>query len=59
MTNEQKGQVYNNLMIEFTRIQNRIASIKGESIDLNETQLRDVRELENKLRYIMESVSRL
>lgn len=59
MTNEQKGQVYNNLMIEFTRIQNRIASIKGESIDLNETQLRDVRELENKLRYIMETVSRL
>jgi hypothetical protein len=40
-------------------IQNQISSIKGESINLNESQLRQVRELENKLRVLMDRVSRL
>ena len=59
MTNEQKAQMYNQVMIEHTRIQNKISSIKGESINLNEKQLSEIRGLENKLRFIMESVSRL
>jgi hypothetical protein len=59
MTNEQKGQVYNQLISEHTRIQNKISSIRGESINLNQQQLSEIRELENKLRFIMERVSRL
>jgi len=59
MTNEQKAQVYNQLMVEHTRIQNKISSIRGESINLNQQQLSEIRELENKLRFIMERVSRL
>ena len=59
MTNEQKAQVYNQLISEHTRIQNKISSIKGESINLNHTQIAEIRELENKLRFIMEKVSRL
>jgi hypothetical protein len=59
MNNEQKAQQYNQLMIEYTRIQNKISSIKGESFELNENQLREIRDLENRLRFIMESASRL
>ena len=59
MNNEQKAEMYNQLMYEYTKTQNQISSIKGESINLNESQLRQVRELENKLRFLMDRVSRL
>jgi hypothetical protein len=59
MNNEEKAQKYNQLMMEYTRTQNQISSIKGESLNLNEKQLKDVRDLENKLRSIMETASRL
>jgi len=59
MNNEQKAQKYNQLMIEYTRTQNKISSIRGESLELNERQLKEIRELENKLRYLMEAASRL
>ena len=59
MNNEQKAQMYNQLMYEYTKTQNQISSIKGESINLNEAQLRQVRDLENKLRFLMDRVSRL
>lgn len=59
MTNEQKATMYNQLMFEYTRIQNKISSIKGESLNLNESQIREIRDLENKLNLIMEKASRL
>ena len=59
MDNEQKAQRYNQLMLEYTRTQNKISSIRGESLELNQRQLNEIRELENKLRYLMESASRL
>ncbi len=46
-------------MFEYTKIQNKISSIKGESLELNDNQLKEIKELENKLRFLMESVSRL
>ena len=59
MDNEQKAQQYNQLMYEYTKTQNQISSIKGESIELNQRQLNEIRELENKLRFLMETASRL
>ena len=59
MNNEQKAEMYNQLMYEYTKAQNQISSIKGESINLNESQLRQIRELEGKLRFLMDKVSRL
>ena len=59
MTNEEKAILYNQLMGEYTRVQNQISSIKGESINLNEQQLGQIRHLESKLRYLMDKVSRL
>ena len=59
MTNEEKAKLYNQLMGEYTRVQNQISSIKGESINLNEQQLGQIRYLESKLRFLMDKVSRL
>jgi hypothetical protein len=59
MNNELKAQKYNQLMIEYTRTQNKISSIRGESLDLNQKQLNEIRELENKLRFLMDAANRL
>ena len=59
MDNELKAQRYNQLMYEYTKTQNKISSIKGESFELNQRQLNEIRELENKLRFLMDSASRL
>jgi hypothetical protein len=59
MSNELKAQKYNQLMIEYTRTQNKISSIRGESLELNEKQLKEIHQLENKLKFLMDSASRL
>jgi hypothetical protein len=59
MDNELKAKQYDQLMIEYTRTQNQISSIRGEAIDLNDRQLREIRDLEGKLRFLMEAASRL
>jgi hypothetical protein len=59
MNNEQKAATYNQLMMEYTRIENKISSIRGESINLNQNQINEIRELEQKLKIIMERASRI
>jgi len=59
MDNELKAQRYNQLMLEYTRTQNKISSIRGESLELNQKQLNEIRDLENKLKFLMDSASRL
>lgn len=59
MTNEEKGKIYSQLMFEHTKIQNKIASIKGESIDLNPQQIQEIKFLEQKLLSIMKAAGRL
>ncbi len=59
MTNEQKAQKYNQLMVEYTQIQNKISSIKAESFELNENQTREVKILEDRLRNLMYQASLL
>jgi hypothetical protein len=59
MDNSQKAERYNQLMYEYTRLQNQVSSIKGESINLDQKQVNDIKDLENKMRFIMESASKL
>ena len=59
MNNEQKAETYNQLMFEYTKTQNQISSIRGESINLNESQLSNIRELEKRLKLIMDRASML
>ena len=59
MTNEQKAQKYNQLMYEYTRIQNQISSIKGESFEMNGKQTQEIKILEDRLKMIMHQASLL
>jgi hypothetical protein len=59
MDNQEKAQKYNQLMYVYTKTQNQISSIKGESLELNNTQLKEISLLENRLRSLMEEASRL
>lgn len=59
MTNEEKGRIYSQLMFEHTKIQNKIASIKGESIELNPQQLQEIKMYERQLLILMQRASRL
>jgi hypothetical protein len=59
MNNSQKAERYTQLMYEYTRLQNQVSSIKGESINLDQKQVNDIKNLENKMRFIMESASKL
>ncbi len=59
MNNEQKAQMYNQLLSEHTRVMNQISSIKGESIDLNNQQLMRIRQLEDRQRQIMSAIQRM
>ena len=56
MTNEQKALRYNYLLGEHTKISNQIQSIKGESIDLNESQQQRISKLNNQLMMIMNEI---
>ena len=53
MNDEQKAQQYSNLTYGFDRIANEIASIKGESIDLNQEQQAKINKLQEQQRRIM------
>ena len=59
MTIEEKAQKYNQMMIDYTRTQNQISSIKGESFEMNGKQLHEIKILEEKLKIIMHQASLL
>jgi hypothetical protein len=59
MNDNLKAQKYSQLMFEHTRVQNKISSIRGESLDLNQNQIKEIRELETRLLRIIEAASRL
>jgi len=49
MTREQKAVRYGELLNLHTRIQNKVAEIKGQDIELNQQQLSEIRKYENQL----------
>lgn len=59
MNNDQKAAYYGQLLNEHTRLQNQIASIKGESIDLNQQQLKKIKELQQRQLKVMNEINRL
>ncbi len=59
MTNEQKGQRYQQLMFDYDLLSNKINSIKGENFELNDNQNQQIRELQKRQQVIMNEVNRL
>jgi hypothetical protein len=56
---EQKAQIYGQLLNDHTRLHNQINEIKGQNIELNQKQLMEVRQLEQKQLQIMQQIHRL
>lgn len=59
MTQEEKSKVYSSLLHEHDKISNQIASIKGESIDLNDEQNKRIRNLQQRLGVISQQMMNL
>jgi len=59
MNDEQKAQQYSNLTYGFDRIANEIASIKGESLDLNQEQLNKIQKIQEQQGRIMAQLQQI
>ena len=59
MDDNQKAIVYDQLMYENDKISNQIASIRGESLDMNEDQQRRIYNLQARQQQIMSEASKL
>jgi hypothetical protein len=59
MNNDQKAQQYSNLTYGFDKLANEIASIKGESIDLNQEQLNKIQKLQEQQGRIMAQLQQI
>lgn len=56
MTEEQKAQMYGQLLNEHTRLHNRINEIKGQNLELNVKQQQEVKKLEYQQVQIMNKI---
>jgi hypothetical protein len=59
MNDEQKAQLYSQLTYNYDRLANEIASIKGESIDLNQQQKERIQKLQMEQHRIMSRVQQM
>lgn len=59
MNDNEKAQKYNQLTYNFDTLDNEIASIKGENIDLNAQQLTRIRQLQEQQQRVMAELQRL
>jgi hypothetical protein len=59
MREEEKAQIYGNLLNEHTKLFNEINRIKGDSLELSLEQKRKISEMEQRQIQIMEQVKRL
>ncbi len=59
MSNEQKAQIYGQLLNDHTRLHNQINEIKGQNLELNDKQRQQIRELEQRQMTIMRQINQL
>jgi hypothetical protein len=59
MNDEQKAQLYSQLTYNYDKLANEIASIKGESIDLNPQQQQRIQKLQMEQHRIMSRVQQM
>ena len=54
-----KKQLYGELLNQHTKLHNEISEIKGQSIDLSQTDLKKIKDYENLQLRIMRDINRL
>ena len=57
MNNEEKGKRYQQLMYDYDLLSNKVNSIKGEDFELNDSQNKQIRELQMRQQNIMNQVN--
>jgi hypothetical protein len=57
--NEQKAQVYNNLLFQHGRVAEQIRLIKADKFELNENDIKQIKVLEMQQQRIMMEVNKL
>lgn len=58
-TNEEKAQIYNQMLFQYQRLQEQVRLIKANTLELNDTDQRKVNELEGKMRKLYMETQRL
>jgi len=59
MDNNRKAELYGQLLNEHTRLSNRISSIKGESLEMNESQKKEIHQLQQRQLFVMKQLESL
>lgn len=59
MTQEEKSRVYSALLFEHDKLTNRINSIKGESLEMDQSQMTQIRTLQYRQGELVEQMRRL
>jgi hypothetical protein len=59
MTQEEKSKIYSSLLFENDRISNQINSIKGESLEMNDSQMAQIRKLQSRQGQLVEQMRKL
>ena len=57
--NEEKAQIYNQLLFQYQRLQEHVRQIKANNFNLNEQEQRKVDELEGQMKRIYMDTQRL
>ena len=58
-TNEEKAKIYNQLLFQYQRLQEKVRLIKADSLDLSAKQLHEIAELEKQMKKIFNDTQRL
>ena len=59
MNETQKAEIYGRLLNDHTRLHNQIQEIKGQTLELNQALIGQVRQLEEGQRRIMSALNKL
>ena len=59
MNDQQKAQVYDNLIMEHRRLDNQISQIKSENFELSDRDEKQINELKMKQKFLFDKMQRL
>lgn len=59
MTREEKSQVYSNLLLQHTRLDNKINEIKSEDFELSDEQMGRIRVIQTQQGYLVSQMQQL
>ena len=59
LSNDQKAQIYNDLLFKYQRLQEEVRRIKAGNFDLSENEQRKINHLETQMKQLYQQTERL